>query len=148
MQLVARHFVIATGSRALAAFLLLALMLNPSCSSVCQAQSCQNSQSTRKDSTCHHDADAAVRHFASVSASSANCGARDLLPALPEPSSNWRVNEAAQHSIASEGFSRLNTIASGASCAGFLKPDLDYLAEFRRSVASQFSFDSFVFLRV
>ena len=133
------------GSRALSGLLLLVLVLTPACSLICQAQICQTSPTTRQDAGCHHEGMRAARQDAALIAAVSACGVQEVVFALPTPINKWQANETSDARL-SPLF--LSTNSSTLALARCWKTDRNPVGEFHRSIASPFSFDSFVFLRV
>jgi hypothetical protein len=82
------------GCKIVAVALLIVLTLTPICSSICQAQSCQQPRTTAKNSGCHHVENMGNEGLAALTAASAPCGAREVLLALPEATDNLRDSRA------------------------------------------------------
>jgi len=70
--------------RGIALVLLLALVLTPSCSTVCPAQNCPISQPAEREAGCHHESAMNSDDSATITAASASCGLHELPVALPE----------------------------------------------------------------
>ena len=150
MRALEPHWTIRAGSRTLAAVLLLVLLLTPACSSACSVHGCRESNVATQEPSCHHDSQNAPGDSLHLRAALANCSAAgDLVLALPEASSNLQADGAMLTSAGSHSYGP--SVAIDASSSSFNKLSAKYsrtAPTLRRSVASQFSFDSFVFLRV
>ena len=150
MQALAPHWMIRAGSRTLAVALLIVLVLTPACSSACLVHGCGELNVARQDPSCHHDPQNMSGNPLHLRAAFASCSSAGDLPlALPEVSSKLQSDGSILISTGSN--SHDCSVAISPSSSSFHRPLERYLATaltLRRSVTSQFSFDSFVFLRV
>jgi len=150
MQALAPHWTIRAGSRTLAVALLLVLVLTPGCSSVCPVHGCRELNAAKQDASCHHDPQNMSGNSLHLRAALASCSsAADLVLALPEVSSKLQADGSILISAGCNSYH--SSVAIPPSSSPFHRPLERYFGTaltLRRSVASQFSFDSFVFLRV
>ena len=147
MQGAAIKLAFAIKSRALAVLLLLVFVLNPACSSFCQAQACQESSATRQESGCHQE-QLTTDHSSNISARAAKCGARDFLFALPESAAEWRAGERTSAPFDPAYSSPANPAAPAFPFRGVSEINTGQLCGFRIPVASQIWVDSLVVLRI
>lgn len=136
--------------RGLAIVLLLVLVLTPSCSSVCQARTCPISQPANSDSSCHHQQGKGMGSEDSVAVTSAGgpCGLHELLIALPVAKSGLEgIVTPASSTDTSVFFPAVSTYAKVSSDSSFPRGTAAKRVS-RRSPAGQFSFDTFVYLRI
>src|SRR5579859_6081165 len=134
------------GGRGIALVLLLALVLTPSCSTVCPAQNCPISQPAEREAGCHHEAAMNSDDSATITAASASCGLHELPIALPEG-----------RSLLDSGAARANSANLAATAATATYADSSDSSLSRagglacrslQSAAKYFSFDTFVSLRI
>jgi hypothetical protein len=148
MQATALNLTHGHGAKALAALLLLALLLTPACSSFCQAHTCRQPPAGKQDSSCHHEAEMSDHRATGVSAAVAACGTRELQFGLPTSTGNWKTGEAILVSFDGDCLPLARLRTSAFARDGRPETDTGSRPEFHRSVARQFSFDTFVSLRV
>jgi hypothetical protein len=134
--------------RALALALLVALAFTPVCSSVCQARTCLDSSSGNLESDCHHAQGMNSEDTLRISAAGKSCGLHELQVGLPAAKCNLEAIVAPASSTDSSVFSRaVSTEAKVLSDSSFPQ-DTGLKSVSRRSGAAQFSFDTFIFLRI
>ena|SRR5205085_6512368 len=151
----APHWMCCAASRALALLLLLVLVLTPACSSICQAHHCTESTQTKEHATCHHESDGTPDNSLTLRAITASCHASEQLCgaaghsllALPEISDNLETQKTQPNVLDAHASSDAIVVDISAHDQR-LKLNSRSVRKFHRSIASQFSFESFVFLRV
>ena len=152
----APHWMCYAASRALALLLLLVLVLTPACSSICQAHHCTESTQTKEHATCHHESDGTPDNsLTTLRAITASCHAPEQLCgaaghsllALPEIFDNLETQKSQPNVLDAHASSDAIVVDISAHDQR-LKLNSRSVREFHRSIASQFSFESFVFLRV
>jgi hypothetical protein len=136
------------GSKALSGLLLLALVLTPACSLICQAQVCQTSPTTKQDLGCHHKGIAAARQHAGLTAAVSGCGVQEVVFALPTPANKWNLSNWSAVRVVFDQPLPVNSSSEPCVRLGKLDTRTGRSGDFHRSIVSQFSFDFFVFLRV
>jgi hypothetical protein len=147
MRARATRLAIRGGSRLLAAALLIVLMLTPICSSICQAQSCQQPQAAAKDSGCHHAESMGSDGSAALMAASLSCGARELWFALPEVTDTLRVSRATSAAPNADSWTAVTAISLPQSMpTHFSRTSGPALLQ--RTGATDRFFDSFTILRI
>lgn len=135
------------GCRGIALVLLAALLLSPSCSTVCSARNCPISQPADREAGCHHEPAMRSDDSATITAGAASCGLQELLVALPM-GKYLLENGAARASS--------TTLVPTVELAAAYAPVLSDSSLSRdtgpthavRSATRQFTFDTFVYLRV
>jgi hypothetical protein len=136
--------------RCLALAVLVALILTPSCSSVCQARTCPISQPANSDSSCHHQQRTGMCSEDSLrmTAADGSCGLHELLIALPAAKSSLEpIVTPASSTNSSLFFAAVSTYAKVLSDSSFPR-DIGPERRSGRSAARQFSFDTLIFLRI
>jgi hypothetical protein len=147
MQSAAQKFLLGGWYRGVAVLLLLVLVLTPSCSSVCQAWRCPISQPANSDSGCHHEQGANSEDSQRFTAAGASCGSHELLAALPEGKSSLGARVAPAGSSYSPVFFTVVATYAGVWSNSLFPRDTGPACT-HRSAAGQFSFDTFVSLRI
>jgi hypothetical protein len=134
--------------RAFALALVVALAFTPICSSVCQARTCLDSSAGNLESDCHHAQGMNAEDTLRITAAGKSCGLHELQVGLPAARSNLEAIVApASSPDSSVFFAALSTDARVLSHSAFPR-DTGPKRVSRRFVAVQFSFDTFIFLRV
>ncbi len=134
--------------RGVALVLLSLLALTPSCSVVCQARACPISQSANSDESCHHQQLASPEDSLRFTAAFTPCESHELPALLPIEKSSFGANLTSASPVTVSAFfaalGSYDRISSGQS-----KPrDTGPGHTAPRFSVRQFSFDTFVFLRV
>ena len=135
------------GGRGIALVLLVALVLSPSCSTMCSARNCPISQPAEREAGCHRESAALSDDSAMIRAGTAFCGLQELLVALPVGKYLLEYGVARASST---------TLVATVELAAAYAPVLSDSSLSRdtgpthsvRSAARQFTFDTFVYLRV
>ena len=148
MQRAAQEFALRGWCRGVAGVMLLVLVLTPSCSSVCQARNCPIPQSANSDSSCHHEQGVSSEDSQRFTATGASCGLHELLIALPAGKSSLEASVTLTSSANSAAFIALTTTYAQVSNCSSIPRDTGPTRISRRSAAEQFSFDTFISLRI
>jgi hypothetical protein len=147
MQRAAQKFLVRGWYRGVACVMLLVLVLTPSCSSVCQAWRCPISQPANSDFSCHHEQGANSEDSQRFTAAGASCGWHELPAALPEGKSSLEERVTPADSSYSPAFFTVVATYAGVLSDSLFPRDTGPTCT-HRSAAGQFSFDTFVSLRI
>ena len=131
-----------------ALILLSLLALTPSCSVVCQARACPTSQSADSDESCHHQQLASSEDSPRFIAAFTPCESHELSALLPIDKSSFGANLTSASPVTVSAFfavlASYDRISSGHSSPRDTGPGHNA----PRFSVRQFSFETFVFLRV
>jgi hypothetical protein len=135
------------GCRGIALVLLMALALSPSCSTMCPARNCPISQPAEREAGCHHEPAMNSDDSPTITAGTASCGLQKLLVALPV--AKYLLETGVPRASST---TLVPTVELAATCAPVLSDSSlsrdTGPTHFVRSAARQFTFDTFVYLRV
>src|SRR5258708_15140278 len=134
-------------NRGVALVLLWVLALTSSCSVVCQARACPISQSADSDESCHHQQLASSEDSLRFTAALTPCESHELPALLPIDKSSFGANLTSASPVTVSAFAVLASYDRISSDHSNLR-DTGPGHNAPRFSVRQFSFDTFVFLRV
>ena len=134
--------------RGVALVLLSLLVLTPSCSLVCQTRACPISQSADSDASCHHQQVANSEDSLRFTAAFALCESHELPALLLLDKSSFGANLTSASSVTVSAFFAVLAPYDRISYDNSNPRDTRPGRNTPRFFAKQFSFDTFVFLRV
>ena len=147
MQAFARNSAVGDCYRGVAIVLLLLLVVTPSCTSICQARACSNSQASNSDSDCHHEQGIGP-DGPRLMVAGPTCWSHDLVAVLPagKASLPTRVTSSGSRDVSS--FEALGAEYSPVSTHVSFANDSGPAGFSHRSATRHLSFDRSVTLRI